>query len=493
MNICKSFIGGEWITADAAEAAPVFNPALGEIIAEVPLAGADLVDLAARAASGAFPVWRETPAVDRAAILFRYKALLEAEFESIALTISTEHGKTLGEARGDLRRGIQMVEYACGAPTLLMGESLENIARGIDCDVIRQPLGVCAGIVPFNFPAMVPLWMFPLALVCGNTFVLKPSEKVPLTATRLAELLDLAGLPKGVFNVVQGGRACVDALLVHPLVRAISFVGSTPVARHIFDVGTRHGKRVQAAGGAKNFILIMPDATVTESVRGLTEAAFGCAGERCMAGSTAIAVGKAKDTVIPELVAAAKRIRVGAAFRDSAAEMGPVITAPHRDRVESLIDLAEREGAQVAADGRAVKVDGAPNGFYVGPTILDGVAPDATVMREEIFGPVLSVVHMDDLDAAIETANRSAYGNGAAIFTNSGRAAREFRHRINAGMVGVNVAVPAPMAFFPFSGWNESFFGDLHLQGREGVAFYTQQKVTTSRWFAPGEGDVWAK
>jgi malonate-semialdehyde dehydrogenase (acetylating)/methylmalonate-semialdehyde dehydrogenase len=493
MTICKSFIGGEWIVSPAAESAPVFNPALGEIIAEVPLAGAELVDQACDAASAAFPGWRDTPSVDRAGVLFRYKALLEAEFESIALTISTEHGKTLGEARGDLRRGIQMVEYACGAPSLLMGESLENIARGIDCDVIRQPLGVCAGIVPFNFPAMVPLWMFPLALACGNTFILKPSEKVPLTATRLAELLDVAGLPKGVFNLVQGGRACVDALLVHPKVRAISFVGSTPVARHIFDVGTKHGKRVQAAGGAKNFILIMPDATVTESVRGLVEAAFGCAGERCMAGSTAIAVGKARDTVIPELVAAAKRIRVGAAFRDANVEMGPVITAAHRDRVALLIDLGEREGARVAADGRAVRVDGAPNGFYVGPTILDGVAPDATVMSEEIFGPVLGVVHMDDLDAAIETANRSAYGNGAAIFTNSGRAAREFRHRINAGMVGVNVAVPAPMAFFPFSGWNESFFGDLHLQGREGVAFYTQQKVTTSRWFAPGEGDVWAR
>ncbi|MDD5198429.1 MAG: CoA-acylating methylmalonate-semialdehyde dehydrogenase [Terrimicrobiaceae bacterium] len=493
MRICKSFIGGEWVAPPATGTSPVFNPALGEIIAEVPLAGAELVDHAAQAASAAFPAWRDTPAVDRAGILFRYKALIEAEFESIALTISTEHGKTPGEARGDLRRGIQMVEYACGAPSLLMGESLENIARGIDCDAIRQPLGVCAGIVPFNFPAMVPLWMFPLSLACGNTFILKPSEKVPLTATRLAELLDAAGLPKGVFNVVHGGRACVDALLVHPAVRAISFVGSTSVARHVFDTGTRHGKRVQAAGGAKNFILIMPDATVAESVRGLAEAAFGCAGERCMSGSTAIAIGRARDLVIPDLVSAAKHIRVGAAFRDASAEMGPVITRQHRDRVESLIDAGEREGARVAADGRSVRVEGAPNGFYVGPTILDGVAPDATVMREEIFGPVLSVLHMDDLDSAIETANRSAYGNGAAIFTSSGRAAREFRHRINAGMVGVNVAVPAPMAFFPFSGWNESFFGDLHVQGREGIAFYTQQKITTSRWFAAGEGDVWVK
>ena len=346
---------------------------------------------------------------------------------------------------------------------------------------------------PFNFPAMVPLWMFPLAIACGNTFLLKPSEKVPLTATRLVELATEAGLPDGVLNLVQGGREVVDALLVHPGVRGISFVGSTPVARHIFEVGTRHGKRVQAAGGAKNFILVMPDATVTESVRGLIEAAFGCAGERCMAGSTAIAVGKAKDIVIPELISAAKSIRVGAAFRDSSAQMGPVITAQHRDRVVSLIDAGEREGAKVAADGRGVRVDGAPNGFYVGATVLDGVRPGTTVMNEEIFGPVLSVMHMEDLAAAIAAANQSAYGNGAAIFTNSGRAAREFKHRIRAGMVGINVAVPAPMAFFPFSGWNESFFGDLHLQGREGVAFYTQQKVTTSRWFAPGEGDVWAR
>lgn len=493
MNPCKSLIGGEWIVADASDASPVFNPALGEVIAEVPLAGAALVDRAAQAASEAFPAWRDTPAADRAAILFRYRALLEEEFDELALTISIEHGKTLPEARGDLRRGIQVVEFACGAPSLLMGESLENIARGIDCDSIRQPIGVCAGITPFNFPAMVPLWMFPIALACGNTFILKPSEKVPLTATRLAELAMKAGIPAGVLNLVLGGRDAVDALLVHPKIRAISFVGSTPVARHIYETGTRNGKRVQAAGGAKNFILLMPDATVNESVRGLVEAAFGCAGERCMAGSTAIAVGKARDIVLPELVSAAGRVRVGAAFRDTSADMGPVITAQHRDRVRSLIDAGESEGARVAADGRAVSVSDAPGGFYVGPTILDGVSWDSTVMREEIFGPVLNVMHADDLDAAIELANRSAYGNGAAIFTNSGRAAREFRHRIQAGMVGINVAVPAPMAFFPFTGWNESFFGDLHLQGREAIAFYTQQKVTTSRWFAPGEGDVWAR
>jgi malonate-semialdehyde dehydrogenase (acetylating)/methylmalonate-semialdehyde dehydrogenase len=493
MNVCRSFIGGEWIAVEAAETGLVFNPSLGEVIAEVPLGGADLVDQAVRSAHEAFPGWWETPAIDRANILFRYKALLEKHVDELALSISTEHGKTIPEARGDIRRGIQMVEYSCGAPALLMGESLENVARGIDCDSIRQPLGVCVGITPFNFPAMVPLWMFPLALACGNTFILKPSEKVPLTAIRLIELLAEAGLPKGVLNLIHGGRECVDALLTHPLVRAISFVGSTPVARHIFDTGTRHGKRVQAAGGAKNFILLMPDATVNETVRGLTEAAFGCAGERCMSGSTAIAIGDAAKRVLPELVNVAKSMRVGPTFNNPDSQMGPVITAQHRDRVNELIGVGATEGARVLADGRSVKVSGAPNGFYVGPTILDEIRTDMTVAREEIFGPVLNVYRMDDLDSAIELANKSAYGNGAAIFTNSGRAAREFKHRIRAGMVGINVGVPAAMAFFPFSGWGESFFGDLHLQGREGVAFYTQQKVTTSRWFAAGEGDIWAR
>ncbi len=493
MNVCRSFIGGEWVAVEAAETGLVYNPSLGEVIAEVPLGGADLVDQAVKSAHEAFPGWWETPAIDRANILFRYKALLEQHVDELALSISTEHGKTIPEARGDIRRGIQMVEYACGAPTLLMGESLENVARGIDCDSIRQPLGVCVGITPFNFPAMVPLWMFPLALACGNTFVLKPSEKVPLTAIRLIELLAEAGLPKGVLNLIHGGRECVDALLTHPLVRAISFVGSTPVARHIFDTGTKHGKRVQAAGGAKNFILLMPDATVNETVRGLTEAAFGCAGERCMSGSTAIAIGDAARRVLPELVNVAKSMKVGPTFNDPSSQMGPVITSQHRDRVSELIGVGATEGARVLADGRSVKVTGAPNGFYVGPTILDEIRPDMTVAREEIFGPVLNVYRMDDLDSAIELANKSAYGNGAAIFTNSGRAAREFKHRIRAGMVGINVGVPAAMAFFPFSGWGESFFGDLHLQGREGVAFYTQQKVTTSRWFAAGEGDIWAR
>ncbi|MFM9025030.1 MAG: CoA-acylating methylmalonate-semialdehyde dehydrogenase, partial [Planctomycetaceae bacterium] len=373
-----------------------------------------------------------------------------------------------------------------------MGESAENVARGIDCDSIRQPLGVVAGITPFNFPAMVPLWMWPIAIACGNTFVLKPSEKVPLTTIRIAELAHQAGLPAGVLNVVHGGREAVDAILDHPLIKAVSFVGSTPIARYVHERGTKSGKRVQAAGGAKNFVLVMPDADVSPTATGVLEAAFGCAGERCMAGSTAIAIGRAADTVLPALVDVVSRIKVGPADRDPDAQMGAVITPEHKSRVCDLITQAAAAGAKPLTDGRTTRVAAAPQGFFVGPTVLDHVRPDMVTMREEVFGPVLNVVRMDDLDAAIELANSSPYGNGAAIFTRSGKAAREFRHRVQAGMVGINIGVPAPMAFFPFSGWHASFFGDLHLQGRESVAFFTQQKVTTTRWFSMGEGSIWA-
>jgi malonate-semialdehyde dehydrogenase (acetylating)/methylmalonate-semialdehyde dehydrogenase len=333
--------------------------------------------------------------------------------------------------------------------------------------------------------------MYPVAIACGNTFVLKPSEKVPLTAIRVARLFEQAGLPKGVLNLVHGGREVVDALLTHPKVKAVSFVGSTPVARHIYETGTKHGKRVQANGGAKNFVLLMPDADVDNSVRGVIEAAFGCAGERCMAGSTAVVVGHAEKTVFPTLVEATKRIKVGPTDRDPQPDMGAVITRQHRDRVLHLIETGVKEGAKIPADGRTVKVNEAPNGFFVGATILDQVQPRMTVAREEVFGPVLNVMHLEDLDAAIELANQSPFGNGASIFTRSGKAAREFKHRIRCGMVGINIGVPASMAWFPFNGWNESFFGDLHMQGKEGVQFFTQQKVTMSRWFSFGEGDVW--
>jgi malonate-semialdehyde dehydrogenase (acetylating) / methylmalonate-semialdehyde dehydrogenase len=488
---CPVWIAGEWSRPSDLANAPVHNPSTGEVIAATPLCSAKQVNDAVEAAAAAFPAWWETPPTDRARILFRFKSLLEEHFEELVHSNTREHGKTLVESRGDVKRGIEMVEFACGVPSLLMGEALENIARGIDCETIRQPLGVCAGITPFNFPAMVPLWMYPVAIACGNTFVLKPSEKVPLTAIRIAELLEKAGLPKGVLNLVHGGRECVDALLKHPKVRAVSFVGSTPIARYIYETGTRHGKRVQANGGAKNFIVLMPDAEVDNSVRGVIEAAFGCAGERCMAGSTAVMVGKAANSLLPPLVQAARRIRIGPTDREAQPDMGPLITLQHRDRVAELISVGAKEGAKIAADGREVKVEAAPNGFYLGATVLDEVQAGMTVAREEVFGPVLNVMRMDDLDAAIELANRSPYGNGASIFTCSGKAAREFKHRIGCGMVGINVVVPASMAWFPFNGWNESFFGDLHMQGKEGVQFFTQLKVTMSRWFSYGEGDVW--
>ncbi len=491
MNNCPVFIGGEWRSLPGVPTTPVFNPSTGEVIAETPSCGSRHVEEAVQAAATAFPAWWETPAVERVRVLFTFKALLERHFEELIRLNTRENGKTLAESRGDVKRGIEMVEFACGVPSLLMGQSLENIARGIDCEAVRQPLGVCAGITPFNFPAMVPLWMYPVALACGNTFVLKPSEKVPLTAIRIAQLLAEAGLPKGVLNLVHGGRDCVEALLTHPKIKAISFVGSSPVARHVFEVGAAHGKRVQANGSARNFVFIMPDADVENCARGVLEAAYGCAGERCMAGSTAVMIGDASKKVLPSIVEAARAIQVGPTDRDAQPQMGPVITRQHRERVEQLIELGAREGARVAVDGRAARVPAEPNGFFVGATVLDDVQNGMSVAREEIFGPVLNVMRMDDLDGALELANRSPYGNGASIFTRSGKAAREFKHRIKAGMVGVNIGVPASMASFPFNGWDESFFGDLHLQGTEGVQFFTRQKVTMTRWFSYGEGDLW--
>ena len=493
LPLCQNHIAGAWVAASGDATTPVFNPSTGETIAACPVGSRLDAEAAVAAAADAFPGWRDTPPVDRARVFFRYRHLIEQNFERLTALISREHGKTAVEAKGDLHRGLENVEYACGIPTLLMGDTLENIARGVDCETMNQPLGVCVGITPFNFPAMVPLWMFPLALACGNTFVLKPSEKVPLTAIALVELLEQAGLPKGVLNLVHGGREVVDTLLTHPAVKAISFVGSTPVARYIHETGTRHGKRVQANGGAKNHIVIMPDADMGKTVENLATAAFGCAGERCMAGSTALVVGSAAAKLLPDLVSAAKAIKVGPTDRSAQPHMGALITAAHRDRVAGLVDGGEAEGAKIIQDGRALRVPEAPSGFYLGPTIVDDVREHMALAREEVFGPVLNVMRMDDLDAAIETANRSAFGNGAAIFTNSGLAAREFKHRVKAGMVGINVGVPATMAMFPFTGWDDSFFGDLHIQGKEAVQFYTRQKVVSSRWFTEGVGDVWKK
>jgi malonate-semialdehyde dehydrogenase (acetylating) / methylmalonate-semialdehyde dehydrogenase len=492
LSPCPLLIDGEWLQPKIA-GTPVYNPSTGDVIAECPAGGAAEVEAAVAAAAAAFPAWRDTPPVERARLFFRYRQLVERDFDRLCRVVSREHGKTHAEARGSVYRGIENIEYACGIPSLLFGDTLENLARGVDCETLLQPLGVCAGITPFNFPVMVPLWMFPLAIACGNTFILKPSEKVPLSAVLLGELLIEAGVPKGVFNIVHGGRPCVDALLTHPKVKAVSFVGSSPIAKYIYETGTQHGKRVQANGGAKNYIVIMPDADVGKTVEALSTAAFGCAGERCMAGSTAIAVGAAAERVLPSLVDAARAIKVGPTDRAAQPDMGPVITAQHRDRVHSLVDGGEKEGAKVICDGRGVQVPDAPRGFYVGATIVDNVVADMTLAREEVFGPVLNVMRMADLDQAIEAANRSSFGNGAAIFTRSGGAAREFKHRVKAGMVGINVGVPATMAMFPFTGWDDSFYGDLHIQGREAVQFYTQQKVITTRWFGGEVGDVWKK
>ncbi len=490
---CPVLIDNVWRTVETKEVAAVHNPSTGELISEVPMCGADVVDEAVQSAQRALEDWAETPPVDRARVLFRYKMLLEDAFEEISALIVREHGKTLTEARGDIRRGIEVVEYACGAPELLKGECLENIARGIDCLTIRQPVGVCVGICPYNFPALVPMWMFPLAIACGNTFVLKPSEKVPLTGIRMIELLVEAGMPPGVLNIVHGGKECVDALLTHPTVRAISFVGSSPVAKYIFETGTQHGKRVQAAGGAKNFVFVLDDAETDKAVAGMVDGAFGCAGQRCMAASTAVVVGKAQDTFLPPLAEATRQIAVGATDRDSKAGMGAVITREHKERIEGLIGMSVEEGCDLMVDGRGTTVSGCNDGFYLGPTIIDKVQHGMKICNEETFGPVLNVMRFSSLDEAIETANLQSFGNGACIFTTSGKAAREFSHRIKAGMVGINVGVPAPLAYFPFSGWDYSFFGDLHVQGKEGVYFYTRQKVVTSRWFRPNEGDIWHK
>ncbi|MEI9863978.1 MAG: CoA-acylating methylmalonate-semialdehyde dehydrogenase [Limisphaerales bacterium] len=442
MIICPVWFGGEWRVIQDVATTPVYNPSTGEVIAETPVCTAAHVNEAVEAAQAAFPAWMETPPVERVRILAKFKMLMDENFEDIVRTNTREHGKTLAESRGDVKRGMEVIEFALGVPSLLMGEVLENIARGIDCEAIRQPLGVCVGITPFNFPAMVPLWMYPIAIACGNTFVLKPSEKVPLTAIKIAKLFEQAGLPKGVLNIVHGGREVVDALLTHPKVKAISFVGSTPIARYIYETGTKHGKRVQSNGGAKNYVIIMPDADVENSTRGVIEAAFGCAGERCMAGSTAVVVGAAEKNVLPTLIEATRKIRVGPTDREAQPDMGAVITRQHRDRVLELIEAGVKEGAKIPADGRGVKVSEAPNGFYVGATILDHVQNGMTVAKEEVFGPVLNVMHMEDLDQAIEVANKSFYGNGASIFTRSGKAAREFKHRVTAAWSASTSACP---------------------------------------------------
>jgi len=474
------YINGSWEKPQGRVSQTVTNPATGAAIAEVPFASAADVDRAVRAAQDAFLKWREVPVVDRVQVLYRYKALLDKHSDDVARLLTRENGKTLDDSRAEVRRMIQMVEVACGMPSLMMGDSLNDVAQGIDCKTIRQPIGVCAGVTPFNFPAMVPMWMHPFAIACGNTFVLKPSEKVPLTPTRAIELLHDAGLPAGVLNLVHGGKEAVDALLHHPLVKAVSFVGSTPVAKYIYATAAAEGKRVQALGGAKNHLVVMPDADMPKTVEAIIGSAFGAAGERCLAGSVLVPVGAAAGPLLDLLVKRAKALEVGDGERGGV-EMGPLVTSDHCNRVAGYVEKGVAEGATPLVDGRERK--DAKGGFFLGPTIFDNVTPEMTIAREEIFGPVLSVIRVNTLDDAINLVNRSPFGNATAIFTSNGKSAREYSSRIEVGMVGVNVGVAAPMAFFPFAGWKNSFFGDLHAHGKDAVAFYTEQKVIMSRWF----------
>ncbi|PSL04304.1 CoA-acylating methylmalonate-semialdehyde dehydrogenase [Cecembia rubra] len=458
---------------------PVFNPSTGEIIGLTPEGTAGDVDHAVGIAKKAFADWSRMPPTKRAEILFKYRALIELHMESIAEMITLENGKTIDEARGDIRRGYEVVEFACGIAHLLKGESLSNIAPEIDGITIREPLGVCAGISPFNFPAMVPMWMFPIAIACGNAFILKPSEKVPFTAIRLTELFLEAGLPPGVLNIVHGGKEVVDALCSHPGIASISFVGSSAIAKHVYRLASALGKRVQAGGGAKNVQLVMPDADPESTIRAISGAAFGCAGQRCMAGSLLVGIGGIAGSLKSKLVEVMDSLVIGDTGSGRKVDMGPVIDARSKERITDTITASEKKGVEILRDGRI----GIPEkGFFVGPTLLDQVSPEIDLFEEEIFGPVLSVLSPKNLDEAISWLNQLPFGNGATIYTSNGRYAREFASKINCGMVGINVGVPAPMALFPFAGWNDSFYGDLHMQGTEGVMFYTKQRVVLSRW-----------
>ena len=462
----------------------VFNPATGEVAAHLHYADAATVDAALAAAVAAQPDWQATPAVRRARVMFRFKALIEAHRDELAALVTAEHGKLLSDAQGSIQRGLEVVEFACGIPQLLKGEFSADVGTGVDAWSLREPLGVCAGITPFNFPAMVPLWMFPLAIACGNSFVLKPSEKVPSCAMRLAELLAEAGLPDGVFNVLHGDRSCVEALLGDRRVSAVSFVGSTPVAEQIYRQAAATGMRAQALGGAKNHMVVMPDADMDGTADALVGAAFGSAGERCMAVSVAVAVGDAGDRLREALVPRINALRVGPGS-GADVDMGPLITAEHRNRVAGLVDSGIEEGAELVVDGRGLQVMGHEQGFFFGPCLFDHAGPGMRIYREEIFGPVLTMLRVDSLDAALELVNGHEYGNGAAVFTRSGGAARAFSQRVQAGMVGINVPIPVPMAFYSFGGRKRSLFGDSNVHGAEGVRFYTRLKTVTARW--PGD------
>jgi len=476
----RNFIGGEWVEGDASSTHPVTNPATGEILAETPLGGAADIDRAVRAAGTAFESWRLVPPVVRARYLLRLLGLLEDNFEELSAILTRENGKTLAEARGSVRRGIECVEVAAGAPSLLMGQVLEDVASGIDCESVRQPVGVFACIAPFNFPAMVPLWFYPFAVACGNTFVCKPSEQVPLCQEFLFGLAEKAGFPPGVLNLVNGGKEAVEAILDHPGISGVSFVGSSPVAKIVYERAAASGKRVQALGGAKNYIIVMPDADMDQAARAITESAFGCAGERCLAGSVVLAVGdEAHDRIKQGLLDAMGKIRVGDGSREETT-MGPVISAKHKERVLGYVEKGVKEGAELVVDGR--KADLPKDGYFVGPTLFDRVTPEMTVGKEEIFGPVLCMMTSGSLDEALDVVARHPLANASSIFTTNGRSAREFKYKVPASMTGVNVGVAAPMSFFGFGGAKGSFFGDLKAHGRESFDFYTDRKVVISRW-----------
>jgi malonate-semialdehyde dehydrogenase (acetylating)/methylmalonate-semialdehyde dehydrogenase len=485
-RLLDNYVGGAWTPAAAdADALDVTNPATGEVLVRVPLSTASDLDAAVAAARAALPEWRAVSVIARARKLFELREGLEARKEELARSVTTEMGKTLVDARAEVGRMIEMVEAACAVPTTMQGRVLEDVSRNVDAETVRQPVGVCAAIVPFNFPAMVPFWFLPFAIACGNSFVLKPSEQVPLTQQIAFEVLDGLGLPAGVVNLVNGGRDVVEGILDHPGIDAVSFVGSAPVAKIVYERSAKAGKRVQALGGAKNHMVVMPDAVIDKTVDGIIGSAFGAAGQRCMAGSVVVTVGEAHERLLEPLRAATAELHVGDGA-DAATEVGPLVSCAARDRVRGWIDRGVEEGATLVVDGRGVDAD--PAGAYVGPTILDDVTPDMPIAQEEVFGPVLTLIHVETLDDAIGVVNRSRFGNGTSIFTENGASVRRFRHEVQAGMIGVNIGVAAPVAFFPFSGWKDSFLGDLHAHGPDAVDFFTRKKTVTSRYFSTGQG-----
>jgi len=481
MSDIQHYIGGKMVAGTSGRGGDVFNPATGEKIRRVSFATPAELDSAVQAAAKAFPGWAATPPLSRARILFKFLELVAREHDNIARLVSEEHGKVFSDAQGEITRGVEVVEFACGIPHLMKGDFTEQVGRGIDSWSIRQPLGVCAGITPFNFPVMVPMWMFPVALATGNTFILKPSERDPSAGIRIAELLTEAGLPPGVFNVVNGDKEAVDAILQHPQIAAVSFVGSTAIAEYIYTTAAASGKRVQALGGAKNHMVVMPDADLDQATDALMGAAYGAAGERCMAVSVAVAVGGVGDKLLDKLVPRVQALKIGPGT-DPEAEMGPLVTRQHYEKVRSYVDLGVKEGAKLVVDGRDLKLQGYEDGFFLGGCVFDEVKPEMRIYKEEIFGPVLAVVRADTFDQATKLVNDHEYGNGTAIFTRDGDAAREFASRVQIGMVGVNVPIPVPMAFHSFGGWKRSLFGDMSVYGMEGVRFYTRLKTITSRW-----------